>query len=190
MVGGHTETKVGGQIRELRKARGLTLQDLAGQVNRSVGYISQLDRGLSVVSVAPLGRIAQALGVTPAWFPAAEQFPPIPGALKVLHAKDRRRIRFTGSGVSEELLSPTLQGESLMAMTRTEPGGDDGGPIRRDVEESGLVLPGVLTLDIDRQAVALAAGDSFTIDKYLRHSFCNEGEEACEVLWVLTPARY
>ena len=38
---------IGKDIRALRKSRSITLQQLADQLDRSVGFISQLERGLS-----------------------------------------------------------------------------------------------------------------------------------------------
>ena len=53
----------GPQIRELRKLRRLVLKDLALLADCSVGYLSQVERGLSEISITNLSRIAQALGI-------------------------------------------------------------------------------------------------------------------------------
>src|ERR1700675_2155096 len=60
--------EIGDQIRQLRKAKGLTLQDLASRIGMSIGYVSQLERNRSTLSVASLMRISDALGVTINWF--------------------------------------------------------------------------------------------------------------------------
>jgi hypothetical protein len=38
---------VGGQIRDLRKAKGLTIAELADRIDRSIGFVSQIERNLS-----------------------------------------------------------------------------------------------------------------------------------------------
>ena len=38
---------LGADLRALRRARGLTLTELAGQIDRSVGWLSQVERDLS-----------------------------------------------------------------------------------------------------------------------------------------------
>ena len=52
---------VGQDIRALRKARGLTLTDLAERVGRSVGWMSQVERDLSKPSMGELRRLAGVL---------------------------------------------------------------------------------------------------------------------------------
>lgn len=54
------------QIRSLRKARGLTLQQLAAQVEADAGNLSRIERGELGVSETMLRKIAAALGTTPA----------------------------------------------------------------------------------------------------------------------------
>gem|GEM_PF-211436 len=56
--------RIGGRIRELRRARGLTLVQLAGIAGLSHPFLSQLERGLARPSMVSLGRIAHALGTS------------------------------------------------------------------------------------------------------------------------------
>jgi transcriptional regulator with XRE-family HTH domain len=53
---------VGSRIRELRRARGLTLVQLAAAAQLSHPFLSQLERGLARPSMVSLERIARALG--------------------------------------------------------------------------------------------------------------------------------
>ncbi len=53
------------RIRELRKAQGLTLQDLATKVGTSNQQISQLETGRRRLNVDWLERLSQALGCHP-----------------------------------------------------------------------------------------------------------------------------
>ena len=184
------QAPVGHQIRDLRKAKRMTLARLAEHIGRSVGYVSQVERGLSEVSIPTLTRIAEALEVQIAWF--FQQGEPAAAAERefIVRAANRRRLRYTGTGVTEELLSPALSGESLMVLTRTEPGADSGEPIRREVEESGFVKSGVLALSIDGRWHRLNEGDSFCLPRGTHHQFRNPGDAPCEVVWILTPANY
>lgn len=52
------------RIKELRKAKGWTLEHLASVVGTSKGYISDLERGKRTGGVQMLRDIAQALGVS------------------------------------------------------------------------------------------------------------------------------
>ncbi|MEM7239608.1 MAG: helix-turn-helix transcriptional regulator, partial [Pseudomonadota bacterium] len=58
------ETRAGGvgaDLRALRKARRLTLAELALRVGRSVGWLSQIERELREPTIADLRRLADAL---------------------------------------------------------------------------------------------------------------------------------
>ena len=59
---------LGREIRQLRKAQGLTLAALAGRVGTSIGYLSQVERNLTKPSVKVLQDIGEALGVQIGWF--------------------------------------------------------------------------------------------------------------------------
>ena len=51
----------GASIRQLRLAKGMTLQELAAQTRTTAGYLSQLERDLVDPSLSTLRKIAQAL---------------------------------------------------------------------------------------------------------------------------------
>ena len=53
------------KIRELRKKKGMTLADLAGKVEISIAFLSDIERGNRRGSSATIGRIAEELGVNP-----------------------------------------------------------------------------------------------------------------------------
>ena len=58
-----TVGSLGADLRALRKARGLTLQAMAGALGRSVGWISQVERDLSEPSIKDLQQFAAMLDV-------------------------------------------------------------------------------------------------------------------------------
>lgn len=55
-------------IHDLRKFKNLTLGELAERIDRSVGFLSQVERGVSRPTVADLTAISEALGVSTAYF--------------------------------------------------------------------------------------------------------------------------
>ena len=95
---------VGQDIRALRKARGLTLIDLAGRLDRSVGWMSQVERDISRPSIEELRALAKALEVNISLFfgqAAVEE-----GEQGRIVRKQARRQLGGGDGLTEELLSP------------------------------------------------------------------------------------
>ena len=62
MLQGQTDLNtLGADIRALRKARGLTLAELAQTLGRSVGWLSQVERDMSEPGVNDLRDLARAL---------------------------------------------------------------------------------------------------------------------------------
>ena len=58
--------RIGEQIRNIRKRRGMTQEALADRSGLSFSYISDVERGTRNISLDSLGRIVEALGTTPA----------------------------------------------------------------------------------------------------------------------------
>lgn len=66
---------LGADLRAVRKSRNLTLSDLAEQLGRSVGWLSQVERDLSEPSISDLRQIAEAMGVSLSLFFGHEAAP-------------------------------------------------------------------------------------------------------------------
>jgi transcriptional regulator with XRE-family HTH domain len=182
---------LGHQIRDLRRAKGVTIPQLAARIERSVGWLSQIERGLSEVSIAALHQIADALEVQLSWFFGQGATPPADEVGLVLRKRNRRTLDFHGTGVREEIVSPNLSGQLLLVETTFAPGASTGDRDReRRGEESGLVLRGTLELQVDGRTLRLAAGDSFAFTRKGPHRCRNPGHEPCVVLWVITPPSY
>jgi transcriptional regulator with XRE-family HTH domain len=54
---------VGGRIREIRKSKGLSQEELGEKANFHYSYIGRIERGEKNISLVNLGKIADALGV-------------------------------------------------------------------------------------------------------------------------------
>ncbi len=186
---------LGNEIRQLRKVRGLTLQQLALSTGRSVGFLSQVERNLTRPSVAALQDISAALGVYIGWFFPDEGGGDADERDVVVRAGSRRRLTYSelsGTeylGMHDHLLSANLNGNLALGISRYEPGastGDDS--YRHEGEEAGLVLSGSLELTVDDRIYRLEAGDSFSFDSRRRHRYLNpSASEETVVIWANTP---
>ena len=185
------DAAVGAQLRALRRARGLSLQQVADATDLSVGLISQVERGLSSPSVRALRSLADALGVTVGWLFHHGSPPPPEEAGIVLRQRHRRRMEFNGGEVTKELLSPDLDGQLEILVVKVVPGGSSGGvPYTHAGEEGGVVLEGELDLWVEDKLYRLAPGDSFRFLSTRPHHFANPGRVPAKVLWVITPPSY
>ncbi len=177
---------LGHDIRALRKADGVTLQALASAIGRSIGWLSQLERGQTSPSVRDLDLIADFFGVDASFFfrsssPRAEE------RGLVRRRGDRVPIGSVAAGLNEELLSPILSGSFEILRSVFEPHCVSDGPMpARRTEEGGILLSGRLTLTIGDVAVRLEPGDSFQFADQ-EYSWKNEGDEPAVVMWVISP---
>lgn len=182
---------VGAQIRDLRKAKGLTIAALAERIDRSVGYVSQIERNLSELSIPALKRIAEALEVQISWFFHSSAAVPVEERDYIVRKENRRRLSLSGIGVVEELLSPGLGGATELVLTRIPPRSTTGEEfVSRKAEESGLVLQGQLELWVEDRHFLLGEGDSFCFQADESHRINNPGNIETIVVWVITPPVY
>ncbi|RWO82092.1 cupin domain-containing protein [Mesorhizobium sp.] len=178
----------GGQIRELRKVKGLTLKEVAGSAGISVGYLSQIERNQSKLPIGVLKSISTSLGVQINWFFHGSDVPTDEKSI-VVRANNRRKLTFTALGIEEELLSPNLSGPLELLMSTIAAGADSGDYSHEGVE-AGLVISGTLDLWVSGQFFRLNAGDSFSFKSTEVHRCANSGAELAKVVWVITPPHY
>ena len=180
---------IGRDIRGLRKARGVTLAEVAEASGLSVGYLSLLERDRATPSIKALHAVSRALGVTISWFFEANDVPEAERDLVVRRAR-RRRLDYS-AGVVDELLSPSLTGALELLSCRFPPGASSGEePYTHTGEEAGVVIRGRLELWVDSRTVTLEAGDSFGFKSALPHRYRNPGPDEAEVIWAITPPSY
>jgi transcriptional regulator with XRE-family HTH domain len=182
---------VGEQVRDLRKARGITLQELAGRIGRSVGYVSQIERNKSVISIPVLKEIADALGVNINWFFQGAAQAPAEERDYIVRRGHRRRLEFTGSGLVEELMSPNLTGTFELILGTFEPGGVSGhDKYARPGEVGGYLISGSLRLEIGDKVFTIEPGDAFTYPSSVPHRAVNDGDIEAVVIWAVSPPSY
>jgi transcriptional regulator with XRE-family HTH domain len=184
-----TERAVGEQIRELRRIKRLTLQDLADAIGISVGHLSEIERNRSTLKVGTLRKICDVLGMHISWFFPSQPSGPAAERNLIVRAAQRRRMTYTGLGVNEELLSPNLSGPLELLMSTIEPGADTG-EYRHDGSEAGVVVAGTMELWVDGVRFLLNTGDSFSFDSTHPHRCRNPGDAPTKVVWVITPPHF
>lgn len=179
---------IGSMIRDLRLARGKTIAELASAIGRSIGYVSQIERDQSGISIGTLQKISDALGVGINWFFQGPAAAPAGERDIVVRRGNRRILDLSAKGVVEELLSPTLTGQLELIITTFQPGSTTGrGGRLRKGEEAGLVMSGELDLCVDGKRFTLAQGDSYSLRHKGRHRFENRGSAPAVLMCVLTP---
>jgi transcriptional regulator with XRE-family HTH domain len=178
---------VGKRIRDLRHDRKLSLETIAAKTTLSVGFLSQIERGLSSPSLRVLATLADVLGIGIAGLFGARAG--VGGASEgvVTRAPERAELKLWRTGISKQLLSPAgSDGRLNLFLVHMEPGGSTGDELyTHDGEEAGLVLEGEMTLTVDAETWTRKTVDSFRFTSRRPHRFSNPANDAkAVVLWV------
>jgi transcriptional regulator with XRE-family HTH domain len=182
---------LGQQIRSLRQSSSITLAQLAQRTGLSIGHLSQVERGLSTPTIRQLQAISTGLGVRIGWFFQPMPEPDRDRTAVLVRAGHRRRLRYDGLGMTDHLLTPTLDGRLELLLSTIEPGAGSGEePYSHEGEEAGLVLEGTLELWIDDEHHLLEQGDSFAFASTRPHRYRNPGKTTTRVVWAITPPSY
>ncbi|MFG3194164.1 helix-turn-helix domain-containing protein [Streptomyces omiyaensis] len=173
------EASTGARLRKIRLDRGLSLTEVAHRAEVTKGFLSQLERGLTSVSVPTLLRVCEVLRIG-----VGELF-----AYPEEHVVDGgNRIDMGGEGVAEYLLTPAGTTAFQVFRSVIEPGGGTGGPYRLDTATVfAMGLSGSTRLIVGGETRMLSAGVSTSFSGQTLHQFDNPGPTVSEVLWVLSP---
>ena len=175
-------------IRALRRSRGMTLTELAEQLGRSVGWLSQVERGISIPSINDLRTFCAALNV-PISLLFSHQVADETERGVIVRAGKRRRLGSSEGRLVEELLSPDLGGGFEMVRSVFAPQAVLEKPQLRDTEEAAYVVSGNFDIEIDGTWHRLRPGDSFRFTRK-PHRWKNPGDEDAVLVWIIAPPVY
>jgi transcriptional regulator with XRE-family HTH domain len=173
-------TGVGGNIRQLRMAKGLTLDRLATLSELTRGYISLVERGLKMPSIAALLRMAKALDVNVTYL-----FDPNPQAAPrytLFRQEDHTAQREGGfelvalaAARTGKMMEPFLMSPPLKAASRASHGG----------EEMLFVVNGRVAIKLDGEELTLSKGDCLYFSGETPHEVRSLGRQKAEILVVV-----
>ena len=169
-------------MRAVRHERGLTIAQLAAATGLTSGFISQLERGLSSVSLSSLARICAALEIR---FGDVLDVDP-PGAVRRKEAGAWSVI-----GTHQDLLLSSIEDERFHVIESHIPPGAGAGKdlytFPADVELV-YVLHGTLELRVNGGVYVVQAGDTVTYSPRDPHTWRNpSGTDEAVVLWFCVP---
>jgi transcriptional regulator with XRE-family HTH domain len=184
---------LGDQIKHLRKQHNMTLKDLSEQSGLSTGFLSQLERGRTTISVDSLQQVAKAFGVEVGNFFKREA---------AVSAQDKRdtiirsydlTVSFTESDryihqyLTRNAEAHHLFPEILLLMPEDAPDEGADNAFRHKGEEFVYVLEGMLTLNYGRGTHKLYPGDSFLFESWVPHRWHNSTNQITKILVVRHP---
>ena len=173
-----TRLALGRHLRNLRLREGLTLAALSTQVGVTRSALSQFENGRSEPTLGTLWALGRALNASLFDFFARQ----MSDAVDVTPAADRTVVRIPGARY--EAVARSSRRVLDLFFLHLAPG---RGPIREPVghagEEAGVVLSGLLDVEVAGTQHRLGPGDGIWFVSSQPHTFTAVGEEECVSIW-------
>lgn len=178
------EFSIGQQIKQLRLDKGLTLQELAEMVDLTASHISQIENAKSSPSLATLKLISRALGCRLIDFFADELVDdPV-----ITSEKDWTQVHLPGWESASMQMVRTVGYKRMQPFyTVIPPGGCSREAYAHVGDEFGFVLEGELTLFVGGEEYKVPKKTAFYYSSVKPHSWRNDGDVPCSLIWVNSP---
>jgi quercetin dioxygenase-like cupin family protein/DNA-binding Xre family transcriptional regulator len=166
---------LGPALRAVRRARSLSLSDVAAATGISASFLSLVENGKSDITIGRLVRLVsfyelQLADLLPAAAPADPD---------VVRRSEQRTLPSPGEGIRIRLLSTKSQRAMLPMIVEFDPGAHLAEPGRHPGEEFVHVLRGRLVLEVEgSEPRILQAGDSAHYSAERPHLFRNASDTA------------
>jgi transcriptional regulator with XRE-family HTH domain len=178
--------KIGSRIRSLRQQRELTQEELAERAGLTKGFISQVERDLTSISLDSLIQILEALGEKVSHF-----FGDLEKEKIVYRTEDRVDLQNRNGvkgfclpvpGSTNRVMEPvilTLGPTECTEKEQAHPG-----------DELGYVLKGRVAIHFGTRAHRAKAGDCFYFTADQDHFIRNTGAADAVVFWITAPPAF
>jgi transcriptional regulator with XRE-family HTH domain len=177
--------KIGERIKNLRQLSNLTQEELAERANLTKGFISQIERDLTSISLDSLAQILDALdeNISDFFKEASQEKIVYRGKDRVAIEKEKiEKFELLVPGSTNRRLEPILltlrKGEST---PKEKP---------HEGEEFGFVLRGRVNLRFGREVLKLKKGECFYLSAEKEHWLHNSGSQEALILWISSPPSF
>jgi XRE family transcriptional regulator, regulator of sulfur utilization len=176
--------ELGTRLRQLRRARGVSLAEVAEGTGISPSFLSMVEKGKSDITISRLMRLVHWFGVSVADLVQEPSSSPV----QIVRADERRSLRLADEKISIQMLTADGRHAMMPVINVYDEGGGMVDPTRHDGEEFVHVLEGRLELTVaGGQPIVLEPGDSAYYRADVPHSFRNAGGGLVRFLGVTTP---
>jgi transcriptional regulator with XRE-family HTH domain len=178
--------KIGSRIRSLRQLNDLTQEELAERAGLTKGFISQVERDLTSVSLDSLLQILDALGEK-----VSDFFREIEKERIVYRLRDRVDLPNRNGVKGFSLLIPGSANRMMESVILTL--GPKQCTEREEAhrgDELGYVLEGRVAIHFGKKAHRARTGDCFYFIADRDHYIQNTGPDDAVILWITTPPAF
>lgn len=174
---------LGARLRSRRKAIGKTMQQVADEAGLTIGFISQIERGLSTPSLASLYNVAKALDASVDQFVSRK---PTQSYAVASYTGQRQIYKIGGTDRFYEFLERGFPDAKLNACLSHVPPGHTSEVMRHEGEEFVYLVSGDMEYEVNGSIYVLSTGGTLHIDSRQPHRGRNIGDSTAIELWVGT----
>ncbi|KCV83701.1 putative transcriptional regulator [Actibacterium atlanticum] len=177
---------LGPRVRELRNARGWTLEQAAKEAGLARSTLSKIENGQMSPTYEALKKLAEGLAISVPQLFTPPQRNQVSGRMAV--TKSGEGAAHATTTYEHELLAGALTKKQMLpyrARIRARSFEEFDGWVRHDGEEFLYVLTGVVKLLTEfYEPVEMRRGDSAYYDASMGHNVISVSEEDATILWV------
>ena len=181
--------KVGYRVRELRKAKKITLVELSKTTGIAQATLSRIETGTMIGTVESHRKISEALGLG-----LAELYAPLDRRYQeIVHAKKEapRKVVHQARGCQTELLSQEVTKKKITPLLLTLSGSARTGQEQNDrgVEKFLWVLEGDVDAVLEKETYSLKTGETLYFDASLPHRLVNPKSKTAKLFVAVSPSK-
>lgn len=179
--------KIGNRIRELRKEKDITLEELSEKSGVALATLSRMENDKMTGTLDSHNRICKALGIS-----IAALYSELENESKTVEAvpKRKRTEHFVHAGKAryELLVMKTMDKKIMPLMIILSSGGETQKEQNKPgVEKFIYMMSGIFDAHIGNDTYILKRGDSLYFDASLPHSFKNGSKSESQAICVVSP---
>ncbi|WP_099188665.1 helix-turn-helix domain-containing protein [Tepidibacter mesophilus] len=178
---------IGKKIKTLRQSKSMTLKILSEKSGLSIGFLSQLERGLTSVAIDCLNNIASVLDVDLTYFFARQKN----NDSLIMKSYEQEVSQIVNSKVVYYHLSQNLEDKVMLPKLVTVLPYEGNEEIVTEYSHEGeefiYVLEGILTLYVNNREYILYPEDCVHFNSSLNHNWINNSNKNVKMLVVNTP---
>lgn len=175
------------KIKEQRKAKGITVQELATRADVSKGLISQIENNRTVPSLLVLVNIIRALNLDMnAFFNDIDQHKPSSRIVVIRQDHYQPAEKESAKGYHyRRVISRTVKGGPTdIMLLDLKKGARRSQLVKTDAWEYKYVIKGTVEYQVHNEVHILEAGDSIFFDGRLGHKPSNIGDDDAQMLLI------
>jgi len=181
------QTAIFWRLKRLRQARKMTLEDVSKKTGLTKSFLSKLERGLSVPSIASVLKLAQAYDMAVGDLIGENSSA---SSVSIVRRADRKPFEGPGSSNSRHEAITSMLGDGIIEAFILRPPVEDGKLVREEPSEHGgqeliFILRGKIEVSWPQKKEILKVGDTATFDAQLPHKCRSVGPGISEALVVV-----